>query len=103
MVRFYYPSDCHSDYLAFERIHAFFLFQAEDGIRAYKVTGVQTWALPVSRCSSLQPLRVLTVTGRWVAPMTARMIRSTRSMSRRQPDPPFRWTTFLTGQPKLMS
>src|SRR5205807_3994458 len=26
----------------------FFLFQAEDGIRDYKVTGVQTCALPIS-------------------------------------------------------
>src|SRR5215467_10772727 len=26
----------------------FFLFQAEDGIRAYKVTGVQTCALPIA-------------------------------------------------------
>src|SRR5256885_17246517 len=25
----------------------FFFFQAEDGIRDYKVTGVQTWALPI--------------------------------------------------------
>src|SRR6266850_3359012 len=30
-----------------------FFFQAEDGIRDYKVTGVQTCALPIStRCSS---------------------------------------------------
>src|SRR2546426_6067478 len=29
----------------------FFFFQAEDGIRDYKVTGVQTCALPI--CSSL--------------------------------------------------
>src|SRR5215467_6490465 len=36
----------------------FFFFQAEDGIRDYKVTGVQTCALPISHClqtlSSLQ-------------------------------------------------
>src|ERR671919_1267275 len=31
-------------------------FQAEDGIRDYKVTGVQTCALPISgRCDSLRP------------------------------------------------
>src|SRR5256885_14661756 len=32
----------------------FFFFQAEDGIRDYKVTGVQTCALPISRsrCST---------------------------------------------------
>src|SRR2546426_3558435 len=29
-------------------IHFFFFFQAEDGIRDYKVTGVQTCALPIS-------------------------------------------------------
>src|SRR6266566_5326682 len=33
--------------------YVFFLFfQAEDGIRDYKVTGVQTCALPISRASS---------------------------------------------------
>src|SRR5690606_40673256 len=30
----------------------FFFFQAEDGIRAFHVTGVQTCALPISRPSS---------------------------------------------------
>src|SRR2546426_11453550 len=30
----------------------FFFFQAEDGIRDYKVTGVQTCALPISRDAS---------------------------------------------------
>src|SRR5256885_4337628 len=29
------------------RVHFFFFFQAEDGIRDYKVTGVQTCALPI--------------------------------------------------------
>src|SRR5688500_20370666 len=29
-------------------MHYAFLFQAEDGIRGYKVTGVQTCALPIS-------------------------------------------------------
>src|ERR1022692_2341644 len=33
----------------------FFFFQAEDGIRDYKVTGVQTCALPISN-HSLQPV-----------------------------------------------
>src|ERR1022692_4982685 len=31
------------------RIELLFFFQAEDGIRDYKVTGVQTCALPISR------------------------------------------------------
>src|SRR5256885_11370393 len=30
-------------------MESFFFFQAEDGIRDYKVTGVQTCALPISR------------------------------------------------------
>src|SRR5256885_5400388 len=30
----------------------FFFFQAEDGIRDYKVTGVQTCALPISRTAA---------------------------------------------------
>src|SRR5256885_15484542 len=32
----------------------FFFFQAEDGIRDYKVTGVQTCALPISQPPSLR-------------------------------------------------
>src|SRR6266850_1929968 len=32
----------------FSREFVFFFFQAEDGIRVYKVTGVQTCALPIS-------------------------------------------------------
>src|SRR2546426_1398748 len=32
----------------------FFFFQAEDGIRDYKVTGVQTCALPISIDGSVQ-------------------------------------------------
>src|SRR5256885_15990965 len=34
----------------------FFFFQAEDGIRDYKVTGVQTCALPISLTLMLGPL-----------------------------------------------
>ena len=51
----------------------FFFFQAEDGIRDYKVTGVQTCALPISsvvevvlvneRVPEPQPVVVLT---RWL-------------------------------------
>src|SRR5256885_7291223 len=35
-------------YFYLEQIIFFFFFQAEDGIRDYKVTGVQTCALPIS-------------------------------------------------------
>src|SRR5256885_10915098 len=34
-------------------VYIFFFFQAEDGIRDYKVTGVQTCALPISPASAL--------------------------------------------------
>src|SRR5256885_13590522 len=34
------------------KFYLFFFFQAEDGIRDYKVTGVQTCALPISRAGS---------------------------------------------------
>src|SRR5215467_4213927 len=33
--------------ISFEGMHYLFFFQAEDGIRDYKVTGVQTCALPI--------------------------------------------------------
>src|SRR5688500_19128321 len=36
----------------------YFFFQAEDGIRDYKVTGVQTCALPISR-AALSPVASL--------------------------------------------
>src|SRR6266446_7838567 len=36
---------------------AFFFFQAEDGIRDYKVTGVQTCALPISKEAASRPAR----------------------------------------------
>src|SRR5256885_3763224 len=41
----------------YNRDYRFFFFQAEDGIRDYKVTGVQTCALPISveqPCQQLQ-------------------------------------------------
>jgi hypothetical protein len=73
-------------------------------VNAFAPASCMRSAIPTgSRVSSLQPERVFTVTGRCVAPTTARMMRCTSSRSLRQPDPPFRFTTFLTGQPKLMS
>src|SRR5262249_59121371 len=41
----------------------FFFFQAEDGIRDWSVTGVQTCALPIS--SSSRPMRAV-MTGAWM-------------------------------------
>ena len=37
----------------------FFFFQAEDGIRDYKVTGVQTCALPISLLLERGQLQIL--------------------------------------------
>src|SRR2546426_12212545 len=39
--------------MTLEPLCCFFFFQAEDGIRDYKVTGVQTCALPISRSHPL--------------------------------------------------
>src|SRR5256885_1008046 len=39
--------------VALVHLQFFFFFQAEDGIRDYKVTGVQTCALPISIRSSI--------------------------------------------------
>src|SRR5256885_10530588 len=49
----------------------FFFFQAEDGIRDYKVTGVQTCALPIYlakevRAPAIQPLRCREAAGELV-------------------------------------
>src|SRR5256885_6105617 len=50
----------------------FFLFQAEDGIRDYKVTGVQTCALPISTRSPAPPLTTSSMATRMAAPRVAR-------------------------------
>src|SRR3989454_5268167 len=39
-------------------VHFFFFFQAEDGIRDYKVTGVQTCALPILVNSAMVSARI---------------------------------------------
>src|SRR5256885_7980339 len=52
----------------------FFFFQAEDGIRDYKVTGVQTCALPISPAWCCGPMRRCTCSitpwawSRWARP-----------------------------------
>src|SRR5690606_40095317 len=49
-------------YVLFGFFFFFFFFQAEDGIRDFHVTGVQTCALPISSRSS-RPSRPATPTG----------------------------------------
>src|SRR5256885_2726138 len=46
----------------------FFFFQAEDGIRDYKVTGVQTCALPICVCSTVERCEYSTPLGWPVVP-----------------------------------
>src|SRR5205807_5373506 len=69
---------------AFGRYHllfcVFFFFQAEDGIRDYKVTGVQTCALPISptgtRRSPVARTWVVRAARAWCsAPISARRAR----------------------------
>src|SRR5256885_5980690 len=57
MLLFFFSS--RHDYIFF-----FFFFQAEDGIRDYKVTGVQTCALPISE--PIADLRRLLYCGEWI-------------------------------------
>src|SRR5256885_8671252 len=44
-------------FISYHFVLFFFFFQAEDGIRDYKVTGVQTCALPISSLSTLARTR----------------------------------------------
>src|SRR5256885_14593180 len=46
-----------------QRYVLFFFFQAEDGIRDYKVTGVQTCALPISARARFDGIKVQLLTG----------------------------------------
>src|SRR5256885_3308135 len=43
-----YGAECRGGPTRYSVCRCFFFFQAEDGIRDYKVTGVQTCALPIS-------------------------------------------------------
>src|SRR5688500_20381167 len=56
-------------------MHFIFFFQAEDGIRDYKVTGVQTCALPILSAASLQVSRSSTT------PFSILVLASSRSTS----------------------
>src|SRR5262249_59496682 len=72
------------------RCALFFFFQAEDGIRVWSVTGVQTCALPIfHRLTPTVPLLVgpaSTVAGR--APAAGRPFTGTAAPPRTRPPPP---------------
>src|SRR5256885_10886804 len=74
---------------------AFFFFQAEDGIRDYKVTGVQTCALPISRRAAQARNRtrrtIRTMSGTPISP-SPRM-EAAASQSRKPAT-----TSFITGR-----
>src|SRR5256885_7671083 len=72
----------------------FFFFQAEDGIRDYKVTGVQTCALPISRESDCFPL--VTPTG--LADGLALCVRVPRIIARFAPTS---WFPRSPGRPGI--
>src|SRR5688500_10250072 len=59
-----YPSECNEENHHYQ--HYPFFFQAEDGIRYYKVTGVQTCALPISLSPAREEFRQLAATGNLV-------------------------------------
>src|SRR5690606_41055115 len=63
----------------------FFFFQAEDGIRDFHVTGVQTCALPISWWSCQQRLR---------RARRCRVFRRARTMKRREVS---RWSASTPG------
>src|SRR6266850_811341 len=71
----------HYENLLIQNHQAFFFFQAEDGIRDYKVTGVQTCALPISAAAAPRARRLLSAskyrtTRARDAPSAARTARS---------------------------
>src|SRR5688500_20095606 len=59
-------------FIAINSTFSLFFFQAEDGIRDYKVTGVQTCALPISRDICNQALS--SAASRWQGPYLSREI-----------------------------
>src|SRR5205807_6884802 len=78
-------SICACRTVAAQRL-AFFFFQAEDGIRDYKVTGVQTCALPISPGRRRRARRSAPVRGPAAAPLRAASAaprRANRSEERR--------------------
>src|SRR5256885_9873541 len=63
-----------------------FFFQAEDGIRDYKVTGVQTCALPISAKTIWAPFSAIIMVGELVLPEV--MVGITEASITRNPSMP---------------
>src|SRR5256885_2612629 len=82
----------------------FFFFQAEDGIRDYKVTGVQTCALPIWRSASEGLLcastGTLTNVRRKIANTPIRFIVEwpRKQVSRRQRSSEYGWIKYQIGR-----
>src|SRR3989454_12201185 len=116
-MRCYYGVSC-----TLRRDGFFFFFQAEDGIRDYKVTGVQTCALPISAASASRAARAATRLSRSmlataaasassgaapslaavvITPVPSGLERNTRSPARRPPLISTRagWTRPVTQRP----
>src|SRR2546426_5274785 len=76
----------------------FFFFQAEDGIRDYKVTGVQTCALPISRSARRSPSASVARVSRPMRASGAPSSPSTRRRSSRSSKPcGARWPSSRSG------
>src|ERR1039457_427632 len=70
----------------------FFVFQAEDGIRDYKVTGVQTCALPIYL------MQVLDAKGRtWLDPILKPLERVTYRVMGTHPDQEQDWKQYAVA------
>src|SRR5205807_6164633 len=62
----------------FVDVLSFFFFQAEDGIRDYKVTGVQTCALPISTARTASGASSIAAGWRWYSFPRRRRVRRCR-------------------------
>src|SRR6266850_3141059 len=78
----------------------FFFFQAEDGIRDYKVTGVQTCALPISPCARPResPPAAAVALGLAETRVWSCAIESRRRLAQRHQWSPDAWTSLLRGK-----
>src|SRR5256885_14456736 len=83
-----------------EAVAVFFFFQAEDGIRDYKVTGVQTCALPICRAfctpALAEPERLPAVPLMSPEAPLPKLYINVRKASHSAPSPGVRWREALS-------